>query len=1079
MDKDGVVSLVQGNNTVEIVVDAPDGSKSKYEINVYRPGDLDISLKEIIVPDSLKLIPSFSPTETEYYVDVPVGVENFECKIIPMNSLSSVEIIANGDENRLFSGDTIFQFKVISESKSKEELYTIVVRKEKTFFRPTIANEYLTCAACCCVLFQPRKPFPCGHTYCQACASIFLKSEYNASNKVEFFCIVCNSKSSDISKTSDSQKEKEIAQCQFNCPFGCSSMLSVKSIISHIQLCELSVFTCSACDALDFCCNQEKHKGSCYYSCLKCNKKISKVEELVHNFNCNLKSEPETSLKMKEINPIELSLVNKSKYRYDIENVLGKVDSSLSSYAKSLSATWESTIRCKGQNFNQPRKEELTEAIQMTATMLSFEREQNNLSNKTPDGKLLLTFGKVLTELDFLQTWFPDFEIAKKIQDENDQAKDSFYQDEIVGLLLQLGISPSANENIKIKAMEGEYHRLKNEGKTNEATEIQELINWKLNSMKKDPVNSYGKEGNNVKFNTLIGDIYGELAKFHPQMHEGVHFALSQVYASSACSILPGCLKSQVVWAVSYILAVDDLQKIEEKKLEAAMCFLEKYWKLLIQNISTPVNNLDRNPLLQEYYGFSKLNIAIFVALSKGFTFTSKIAKGINSLLNLNYVLPSIMNICPKKSQGFQWLAGEYCRVQNEIYELLYFAENDDGKALKLKLQSSLYKIASSLLDSSNINFKYQICQTFLLHNFENLGNLCNLGSCQFQLYEMSNNFEFLTLAEQSFLGALKLEGGGKPDEIKQQSWWLALEKRVTNIKKLNLVRQPPVMKTGKPLKDSKSNQAEEVKGKKAGAIGISKLPLVSKQASTKPISNSTEKSGQNKKTIEPKPQKSGEKKSDSKLVAASSTKAGTRSKPTSNPPNKTLNTDELPSEQIKDTENIPSSSKSIQARVGLAKVYNAMVTHNSAEYENLNQEQQIMLQNAIQFYTEAVELDKSNLDAYIDLGNILIKQKNEIAAVNIFCEFPFQTIPSQDELYLHTEINRLFIKHKQYKNPKLLNSLVLEGKANGIKSLSNYVDAMDAAGESKLLMKLYSMVSGKDEQDSDMINFFKSKFWL
>ena len=81
-----------------------------------------------------------------------------------------------------------------------------------------------------------------------------------------------------------------------------------------------------------------------------------------------------------------------------------------------------------------------------------------------------------------------------------------------------------------------------------------------------------------------------------------------------------------------------------------------------------------------------------------------------------------------------------------------------------------------------------------------------------------------------------------------------------------------------------------------------------------------------------------------------------------------------------------------------------------------------------------------------------------------------------------------------------MLRSLIAEGKAHGMRSLSKYVETLDAAGESKLLMALYAGANQKSETDvsvlcnittnaclivehiglqPDLVAFFKSRYWI
>jgi hypothetical protein len=70
-------------------------------------------------------------------------------------------------------------------------------------------------------------------------------------------------------------------------------------------------------------------------------------------------------------------------------------------------------------------------------------------------------------------------------------------------------------------------------------------------------------------------------------------------------------------------------------------------------------------------------------------------------------------------------------------------------------------------------------------------------------------------------------------------------------------------------------------------------------------------------------------------------------------------------------------------------------------------------------------------------------------------------------------------IKQKQFKNPDLIQSIIAEGKASGIKHISGYINQLDQAGESKALMYVYSQVNKKPIDDPDLVQFFKSKYWI
>jgi hypothetical protein len=48
-----------------------------------------------------------------------------------------------------------------------------------------------------------------------------------------------------------------------------------------------------------------------------------------------------------------------------------------------------------------------------------------------------------------------------------------------------------------------------------------------------------------------------------------------------------------------------------------------------------------------------------------------------------------------------------------------------------------------------------------------------------------------------------------------------------------------------------------------------------------------------------------------------------------------------------------------------------------------------------------------------------------------------------------------------------------------GMPTLSKYVEILDSAGESKVLMEVYAGVNRKPVDNPDLQAFFKAKFWM
>ncbi|KAI8819806.1 hypothetical protein BJ741DRAFT_715849 [Chytriomyces cf. hyalinus JEL632] len=135
--------------------------------------------------------------------------------------------------------------------------------------------------------------------------------------------------------------------------------------------------------------------------------------------------------------------------------------------------------------------------------------------------------------------------------------------------------------------------------------------------------------------------------------------------------------------------------------------------------------------------------------------------------------------------------------------------------------------------------------------------------------------------------------------------------------------------------------------------------------------------------------------------------------------------------------------------------------------------------------YNHAIKSKPGAHDAYIELGALLERKVSIRAAADCCAAFPFRdfrsgggTDPGQDDLYLYTELGRCFMKEKRYKEVLLVDCLVAEGRAMGMPCLGKYVEALDAAGESKLLMQVYAGVSKRPVDHPDLQAFFKSRYW-
>ncbi|KAJ3213541.1 hypothetical protein HK099_007347, partial [Clydaea vesicula] len=179
-----------------------------------------------------------------------------------------------------------------------------------------------------------------------------------------------------------------------------------------------------------------------------------------------------------------------------------------------------------------------------------------------------------------------------------------------------------------------------------------------------------------------------------------------------------------------------------------------------------------------------------------------------------------------------------------------------------------------------------------------------------------------------------------------------------------------------------------------------------------------------------------------------------------------------------------------VLTRVSLAKVnfikfnlFDHLKLKNFVDQSSTKEE---FLNLSIKFYKEALNYSPNNIEIYVELGSILNQFVSSSEAQKFYSGFilndydSLNTKPTEDEIFIFSEINRLFLKEKKFRENLLINCLILEGKhRGGIKSLESYVKILDENNEYETLMEVYAGVSKKAKTDPEMVAFFKARYWL
>ncbi|XP_066282667.1 uncharacterized protein [Branchiostoma lanceolatum] len=134
-------------------------------------------------------------------------------------------------------------------------------------------------------------------------------------------------------------------------------------------------------------------------------------------------------------------------------------------------------------------------------------------------------------------------------------------------------------------------------------------------------------------------------------------------------------------------------------------------------------------------------------------------------------------------------------------------------------------------------------------------------------------------------------------------------------------------------------------------------------------------------------------------------------------------------------------------------------------------------IDDAKKWYNEVMIMAPEIHDAYIELADMLIKA-DPLAAVDVYCKFPFTEELTFDDAYIHGEVVRILMKHEKFDDPRLADSMIAFGRVMGITTLDKYVSILDDKFKTNMLKKIYAGVHGKDIDDPDLQAFFKFKCW-
>ncbi|KAI9090049.1 hypothetical protein DFS34DRAFT_377584 [Phlyctochytrium arcticum] len=801
-----------------------DGTSSIYTVSATRPAATDSSLQDLSF-SSGTLSPAFSRNETLYVLAVPATSTRVQYVAKPLNAKASVRVVDRGvktdkdNELELFWGDTPLELEVMSAVDNHTSRYFVIIRKDAPAYRPVTADTRVDGALICAVCgrlpqFRPRASTTCSHAFCLTCLTLLRRSGSRleiatASGELKGYgCPFCLS--SGTTKPAaiawqqnpawvvDEKLERLGTVREAKCPFqvyGCTVVVSLGQLASHVAACERSPETCSECgerDALDKLSAGKHHDPPCMTTC---SMKLSVANQSRHEQVCKAETTP---IKSVTRSSWETGLVDKKMVFQDIDAVLKAAKEKTTMYAASLAAAKKGPGMGTGQGPDVALLQDLASIYAIAIGLQSTHAEHH------------MNLGLILEEQAIVASLFPP--AAKEVdQPETNAATESFMADEVKGLLLQLGIPPSASDPIQVRAMEAEYQRLKGLGLSDQAAEVQGLYTWKIQKIAGESGvagwNGGGAAGNTSRLDKECYERalekYQHAVMCAPDHYEGnyhvgrVLYKLGQSkdavkYLTIAVARRPTFLEARMYWAIAS-------KELDNLTSEEYQC-ISKDLEMVLQEYS------DRSWLRTRVTG-NELNAAIpgknvdpdtlavtsactlwnpdfaqtFLLCHQAYLRKGQSLPGVEKLLDLIFLLPEQINTMPKQSNVAERLATYFLQAIDYLVRSASLGEST-GTIIKQRVDNMIHTLIPTmimLLEKTtlhNAQLHESMAQTLVRYQSSNADFHVYLGQCQLDVFEKlpdsQKTLEKLDEAEKTFEAALR----GTTDGIKAQNWWLTRE---------------------------------------------------------------------------------------------------------------------------------------------------------------------------------------------------------------------------------------------------------------------------------------------------------------
>ncbi|XP_066450937.1 uncharacterized protein [Eleutherodactylus coqui] len=783
-----IVTLKDGVNPVVVEVTAEDGTAKKYIVEISKLSASHAALEGIRLSEDLNLAPSFAPDVFEYSCAVPYFHSSISIK--PLIQDSEMKVTVNGyDDTKpvpIAVGDTVIEALVLSADGTSSQVYKIIVTRAQLPFWVKFVDtqEQMTyeCPISLAALYRPVSVKGSVPKHTISAQYLDLLTRRSKTDPLDETVL------GEDWRLPEYELDMDMSAANTFCCFayrGCGDIVPLSDIGRHARSCQFKPQ-----NELD-------------------TKTVTDAEWYKEFSSANV-SEPALKHTVQE-----RSWEKKLQHVHDGNSDLlqSQAEEQIHLYVKNVPKSGERLSYNEGTS----PLDHLSQAAVYYASAIKL---------KPKDAESHYRLATVLEEEYYASEIYGFRKKTEEEEQDLSSAKATGKDEEVLAICRLHGFLGRPSIEQQLKALDMEYHQLKEQGQSSRADYIQNLYAWKSKRAGKSSFSFVGEEGPVTQAFLKYKDALSlDPKNWQYNLHVGRHLLL-QKQNTEALMVLRNALALRPASPIArcYVgLALLEQDNGPEVRVQEAILYLQQGLEDFInkraaQDSSLPLaENLLSPHNTQLLWGFIKLG-----RTQKNFPVNPSM-----SFMTPQQVLHFVADwaaraLCQRRHRGavtedLEWVLLEAC------FDLLEFlveeaSAKEDWIRKRCQALSALIRLSSIPGCKKLLDIQEKVCQLGVISSPCDSNALYLLGNAQLAQYDEKPSSEeaqpSLHNAKLSFQASIHLENmpikGSPPAELTSQNWW---QKWKTS-QDLKGQKRTPQVHTGKEVASAAISTKETSKGK-------------------------------------------------------------------------------------------------------------------------------------------------------------------------------------------------------------------------------------------------------------------------